>query len=139
MRIILIVLACLLYDRALADWACDSNNTVLNDDGEVTVCGQGKGMDAEEAKKEAFHAAHLEFWRLCQASSTCKGYEVSLNPERMECTEKTIKYVSYYGPSRWTCKRSIRFMVDRSKRPCDENGRDRYKGCPMNKMPFDGV
>lgn len=127
----------ILIDFAHADWVCNDHNSELNDDGEITICGQSTDNTVDAAKKWSFHEAHMEFWRLCMASNTCKGYEVSIVPERMDCVEKPFNGLIY--KSRWTCKRSVRFIIDRSGHKCDETGRDMFKGCPMNRMPFDGV
>lgn len=137
-RIITLIMASIICDLAQAEqWSCNDNSSRLIDDGEVQVCGTSTDNTVETAKAWAFHEAHMEFWRMCMASSTCKGYEVSMTPGRMECTEKPYRGLIY--KSRWTCKRSVTFTIDRSKRPCDENGKERFKGCPMNRMPFDGV
>lgn len=137
-RALLSLLSSLSLDAAQADWVCDSNTSKMNNsDGTgVTVCGSGVGPKIDDAKARALHEAHMEFWRLCMISASCKGYPVSIIPQRTECEEKNKRTGSY---TRFSCRRSFTFIIDRSARQCDEDGRDMFRGCPMNQMPFDGV
>jgi hypothetical protein len=136
MRTILVLFILILADFARADWVCADHASVLKDDGEITICGEAWGMGSDEAKKWAFHQAHLEFWRMCMASSTCKGYEVSIVPGRMECSKVKAKFKDYLGREKWACKRAVTFVIDRSKEQCREN---LNHPCQMNRMPDDGV
>lgn len=136
-RFLILVIGILMFDRAIAKetWFCTEEASQLSGNGDLKACGKGLGATEQIARQRAFHEAHMEFWKLCQASSTCKGYQVSIVPGRETCEEKKSPPTGYIEYTRWTCYRMLTFIVDRSKAPCDERGKDMFHGCPMNQRP----
>lgn len=66
------------------DWICKSESSQLVD-GALHACGIGEGKDENEARAKAFENARAEFLRVCGASDTCKGRQVSVEPKRTTC------------------------------------------------------
>lgn len=136
MRLILILMVLIATTTAQADsgWFCAHETSKLEGD-DLKACGTGTGASEMIARKDAFYEAHLEFWHLCQLSDNCRGYPVSIIPGRTVCAEKKSPPTGYTEYFRWRCERMLTFIVDRSNRPCEPNGRERFKGCKMNDMP----
>lgn len=139
MRFILILMTILVTFKAQAkeDWFCTQESSGLVDEGEVKACGTAHSFDEGIAKAKALTEARREFWRLCMASDTCKGYPVSIIPGRTTCETRKGPKSDYIANEydRYTCTRMVTFIVDTSARQCDPNGKERFKGCPMNEFP----
>lgn len=114
-QLFLWVTTLLLVDLATADeWLCKREASQMEGDA-VKACGIGYGINEAEARRRAFYAAQLEFWRLCHISSNCKGHDVSVEPGRLECVERALPATSLENYKKWTCHRLLTFTVDKTK------------------------
>lgn len=85
LQLILSLVFTLLLGVANAeDWLCKNESSQLVD-GALQACGIGEGKDENEARAKAFENARAEFIRVCDASDTCKGRLVSVEPKRTTC------------------------------------------------------
>lgn len=82
-------------------WLCTDESSQIQGTS-ILSCGIGLANDEDTARAKAFYAAKAEFDRICDASTTCKGKEVKVEPKRTTCAPDGEKY---------KCHRLIVFTV----------------------------
>ncbi len=82
------------------DWLC-TEEASQRDGNVIKACGVGLGFDENGARYQALENAKIEFDKVCNASSDCKGHEVVAEPTRTECREGEL----------FKCYRLIQFKI----------------------------
>lgn len=92
-------------------WFCDEASSQRI--GQIyQVCGVAKNKDEQVARQQALDAAFTEFATLCEKDDTCRGFETSVDPQRVDC--KKIN-----GESE--CRRMVEIEVSRKKKMAGVN------------------
>lgn len=72
------------YAMASENWFCTSEASRV-DGNNIFACGVGEAPNEDQARSKAFESAKREFTQLCDASTSCKGRAVSVEPRRTTC------------------------------------------------------